>query len=190
MIKDLQRIQAESILVDASVILAAVFTGDQKNALAEECSEFLAHCAATGILIHVTPEACHHLWKVVFSVHKKQAENRVTQSPLLDPLLLSANRLKAFLGGPVDLLSLSPDTFRQAADLWLAKQGKAGIEACIALCALQEIRKPPHFIATANHHYDVFEAHDVAVLKPSGLVKPTPTIKVRPIMDTDMMISD
>jgi hypothetical protein len=30
----------------------------------------------------------------------------------------------------------------------------------------------------------------VAVLKPSGLVKPAPTIKVRPIMDTDMMISD
>jgi len=79
-------------------------------------------------------------------------------------------------------------TRERSVDLW--EKSGAGIEACVALSAFQEISGPPYVVVTANNHYDELASESVFVVRPTILEKAGECTSPRKAADRgDLIIS-
>lgn len=173
MITSLNEIKTGSVLMDASVLMASILTEQNASHViaSTELHFLLDRCHSSQVHAWVTPEAATRLWKALGMIGEQTALGKLAvgsslkQKPKVLPHIQAAQRMKAFALSPFHLLRISSATLERSVDLW-EKTG-AGIEACVALSAFQEIGGPPYVVVTANNHYDELASESVFIVRPT-----------------------
>jgi hypothetical protein len=89
------------------------------------------------------------------------------QKPKVQKLGQVVQRMNGFVMSPFHILRVTSSTLERAVELW--EKSRAGIEACVAVCAFQEVGDPPYVVVTVNDHYNELANFGISVFKPSDL---------------------